>query len=404
MRVGGGGTSTSALSTATAVCALAMVLRHDHENFYPAEEKQRFRMLLERGIDWLIRNRNADGGWGDTIISHSNLSTTLLCWAVLEFTEHHSEAWQEALANARSWITETAGGTEPEIITSCILRKYGRDQTFSIPILTHCALAGKLGEFPQAWHSIKQLPFELAACPHAWFSALRLPVVSYALPALIAIGLVRHYHYPSANPITRLLRNLVKNRTLDKLSSIQPGSGGFLEAVPLTSFVSMSLAASVGVDHEVVRRGIRFLCDSVRPDGSWAIDSNLATWVTTLSINALGSDDDFPEEWSVVERQRLLDYLLAQQYQSIHPYTATPPGGWAWTHLPGGVPDADDTSGALLALHHLQLNDARILPAAELAMAGCSSYKMRMEAYQPSAGDGPTCLSTASCPISPHMR
>src|SRR5205823_11668354 len=29
------------------------------------------------------------------------------------------------------------------------------------------------------------------------------------------------------------------------------------------------------------------------------------------------------------------------------------PGGWAWTDLPGGVPDADDTPGAILALWKL---------------------------------------------------
>ena len=40
-------------------------------------------------------------------------------------------------------------------------------------------------------------------------------------------------------------------------------------------------------DHPVARRGIEFLKDSVRPDGSWPIDTNLATWVTTLSVNAL---------------------------------------------------------------------------------------------------------------------
>ncbi|MFN9270314.1 MAG: prenyltransferase/squalene oxidase repeat-containing protein, partial [Planctomycetaceae bacterium] len=32
------------------------------------------------------------------------------------------------------------------------------------------------------------------------------------------------------------------------------------------------------------------------------------------------------------------------------PYTNSPPGGWAWTDLSGGVPDADDTPGAILAL------------------------------------------------------
>ena len=37
-----------------------------------------------------------------------------------------------------------------------------------------------------------------------------------------------------------------------------------------------------------------------------------------------------------------------------HPYTGAAPGGWAWTDLPGGVPDADDTPGALLALVALE--------------------------------------------------
>ena len=37
---------------------------------------------------------------------------------------------------------------------------------------------------------MRPLPFELAAFPRPWFGALGLPVVSYALPALIAIGQV----------------------------------------------------------------------------------------------------------------------------------------------------------------------------------------------------------------------
>jgi squalene-hopene/tetraprenyl-beta-curcumene cyclase len=45
--------------------------------------------------------------------------------------------------------------------------------------------------------------------------------------------------------------------------------------------------------------------------------------------------------------------LLQQQYRDVHPYTNAAPGGWAWTPLPGGVPDADDTAGAVLALKQL---------------------------------------------------
>src|SRR5205814_8777936 len=83
------------------------------------------------------------------------------------------------------------------------------------------------------------------------------------------------------------------------------------------------------------------------PDGSWPIDTNLATWVTTLAVNALAAAGDLDRLDGQAE---LRDWLLRQQYTERHPYTGAEPGGWAWTPLPGGVPDADDTPGALLAL------------------------------------------------------
>src|SRR5688572_28694867 len=64
--------SSSALSTATAVSTLAIVAR---------ESKSRFTANIETGLKWLANHANADGGWGDTTISRSNLSTTTLCWA-----------------------------------------------------------------------------------------------------------------------------------------------------------------------------------------------------------------------------------------------------------------------------------------------------------------------------------
>jgi squalene-hopene/tetraprenyl-beta-curcumene cyclase len=63
-----------------------------------------------------------------------------------------------------------------------------------------------------------------------------------------------------------------------------------------------------------------------------------------LSINALGAG--IPDS-AVAPLQ---DWLLGQQYRDVHPYTNADPGGWAWTDLSGGVPDADDTPGAILAL------------------------------------------------------
>ena len=278
--------------------------------------------------------------------------------------EHSSTEGQEAQSNAQPKAQFAIRNSQFAIgsLIAAIIARYGKDRTFSVPILTMCALAGRLGEGKEAWRRVIQLPFELAALPQKFFAALRLPVVSYALPALIAIGQVRHHHLPTRNPLTRLLRDRARAKTLRVLERIQPPGGGFLEATPLTSFVTMSLAGGGNADHPVAHRGVEFLLKSMRPDGSWPIDTNLATWVTTLAVNALGPS--IHEVMSAEERGRILDWLLAQQYRTVHPYTNAAPGGWAWTDLPGGVPDADDTAGALLALKQLDDRSPRVREAA----------------------------------------
>ena len=312
--------SSSPLATATAVSALTLVGGHER--------------LVREGLRWLAAHQNDDGGFGDAPGCPSNLSTTTLAWATLGMHQ------APGLTAADTWITSRVGAPTAVSLARAISDVYGADLTFAVPILTHCALAGRFG-----WDQIPALPFELAALPHAWFKWVGLPVVSYALPALIAIGQAQHHHHPARRRVTRAIRNLAQTRTLRILDMIQPSSGGFLEATPLTSFVTMSLAGSGLSDHPVTRQGVAFLTAAVRDDGSWPIDTNLATWVTTLSINALGADALTP-----AERRYLRRWLLDQQYTEIHPYTRSAPGGWAWTDLPGGVPDGDDTSGALLAL------------------------------------------------------
>ena len=357
--------SSSALSTATAVTALAVVQRESRITNYESR--------ITSGLRWLAARQNSDGGWGDTVLSLSNLSTTTLCWAAFGVVKGADEKFSATVQRAERWIAqriaatnrphltpalsppggsgegETPGAIDADTLARAVIARYGKDRTFSVPILTMCALAGRLGSGRDAWKHVIPLPFELAACPHSWFAALRLPVVSYALPALIAIGQARHHHSPSINPIARVLRNLTKEKTLRKLTGLQPENGGFLEATPLTSFVTMSLGGSGQVNHPVAKRGVEFLVASQRADGSWPIDTNLATWVTTLAVNALGKHKTPNSKLET----RIRSWLLNQQYRTVHPYTHAAPGGWAWTDLPGGVPDADDTAGALLALRKL---------------------------------------------------
>ncbi len=359
--------STSALSTATAVVALATMDRQLGEN--------RNADYIQRGLVWLSENQNADGGWGDTVLSKSNLSTTALCWAAFGAAgadEHFRGVLEAAVQRLIDFVEASDGGgarngtaLASKRLTRAIADRYGKDRTFSIPILMTLAIAGRLGA--NAWRQLPQLPFELAALPHQIFGALRLPVVSYALPALIAIGQAIHFHAPTRNPLARWLRGRAKARTLRVLAATQPPNGGFLEATPLTSFVTMALASMKLGQHPVAQRGLAFLRASAQPDGSWPIDTNLATWTTTLAAKALTHDagGHLPRP----DRAKIREWLLTQQYRVEHPYTHAAPGGWAWTDLPGGVPDADDTAGALLALHCLGEIDDRTRNAASIGIA-----------------------------------
>ena len=335
--------STSALSTATALVALGSV------------DPERYTDKVEAAVEWLVDYQNEDGGWGDTAKSFSNISTTLLCWSAL--TKFGGEGCGVTTRLASNWIRDYVGSLQPSLIAETVKARYGRDRTFSVPILMLCAICGTLGN--GGWKYVLQLPFQLAIFPRSWFGLMRLPVVSYALPALISIGYARFRQ----GPLGHRRKSIVWPRVSRLLASIQPASGGFLEAAPLTSFVTMALVAAGEKDHPVVKKAVQFLIDTVRPDGSWPIDTNLATWVTTLSVKALLGKSEAKQKSRVDDltlldqREALLGWLLAQQYKEVHPFTDTPPGGWAWTDLSGGVPDADDTPGALLALKLLGEKD-----------------------------------------------
>lgn len=315
--------------------------------------RAKIRRFISRGIIYLLRTQNADGGWGDTESSVSNIATTMLVRSAFVLAGppdgplpalHPTP--NEALKRADQYIADQGG-------IPALRRRYGKDKTFAVPILTNSALAAQV-----PWREVAALPFELACLSHRLLGMLRIPVVSYAIPALVAIGLVRYHFRRPWNPITRMLRHWAKQPALRVLRAKQPASGGFLEAVPLTAFVVMSLAATGRVDDPIVQNGVRFLFDSVLPDGSLPIDTNLATWGTTLAIEAIATvpyaKSSTQHIGHQMERGEIsLDWLLGCQWHEEHPFTHTPAGGWGWTDLSGAVPDADDTAGALLALSTL---------------------------------------------------
>jgi len=304
--------SASAVATATAVCALEMA------------DPVKYESLIARARAFLLTTRNPDGGWGDSPESPSNVTATLLSYAALRRTGAKLDKVEQYLQGVLASLNSSE-------LAANVRRIYGRDLTFSAPILALCAIRGLL---PVS--EVPRLPFELAVLPRRTFQFLKLPVVSYAIPALIAVGLMRSSKSPLAG------------RLLDKFAAMQPVNGGFLEAVPLNSFCVLCLTYAGFGQHPAVQKSLGFIVRSARPDGSFAIDSNLQLWVSSLSIKALGRD-----AFSEPERAELTQYLLAAQQMQPHPFNGALPGGWGWTTLPGAVPDGDDTAAALLALKEL---------------------------------------------------
>ena len=317
-----GSLSSSAISTAVSVFALWRM------------DAGKYAVQIDAGVRWLQQTMKTDGSWGDSVESPSNMTATLLTYVSLY-------AVGQAPSETRKYLANMFGGDDEEALVQGVLRYYGRDLTFSVPILMMCALAGVITN----WKKIPPFPFELATLPQRFFRFLNLPVVSYAIPALIAIGICQMHH---KGGLFSPIRKLFVPKAMRVLLRMQPADGGFLEAAPLTAFVSMCLAAGGFREHEVTRRCAKFLIDTVREDGSWPIDTNLSGWVTSLAAKILPlAPCSLP----------LASLIISHATTSVHPFTHAAPGGWGWSDLSGSVPDADDTSGALVALHHLLTED-----------------------------------------------
>ncbi len=146
-----GALSSSAISTSVAVFALHLT---DREKYAP---------YIQRGADWLSGTMRPDGSWGDSVESPSNMTATLLSYAALS-------AVSEAPQQAQAYLTEKFGGLTDRQMVKGVLDYYGKDLTFSAPILVMCALAGVIA----GWEKIPQLPFEVSVLPQKLFRFFRL--------------------------------------------------------------------------------------------------------------------------------------------------------------------------------------------------------------------------------------
>ncbi len=304
---------------------------------------------IEKGLCWLSANVNDDGSFGDSPSSPGNVSTSLLVYASLNLFEK-SQDWLKTfrIKIARYLLDQGIDVGTPDVASS-ILKYYKDDHTFSVPILTMCGLCGIPPK--NAFKNIPQLPFELLLLPRIFYRLLNLNVVSYAIPALAAVGIVI-FKNKKSSPFLRVIRYFSISIALNKLHRMLPESGGYLEAIPLTAFVSLSLIRAGYRYTDIVSKGIGFLKRMQREDGSWPIDVDLSTWLTTLSVRAFRSNLNsflLPES-----KDKIYKHFMTIQNRSVHPFNGTSSGGWGWTSFSGSVPDGDDTPGVILSLFMLK--------------------------------------------------
>ena len=124
--------SSSALSTATAISALTIYQSHaERLGLLDEQQAQDIQQLRLDGVRRLATCQNADGGWGDTDRSHSNIATTMLVRAALQL--NGAPASPHDLLERTDQFIKSHGGVDG------LRKRYGPDKTFAVPILTTCA-------------------------------------------------------------------------------------------------------------------------------------------------------------------------------------------------------------------------------------------------------------------------
>ena len=90
----------------------------------------------EAGRSWLLEHKNADGLYGDSPESPANLTATFLAYAALR--NSHADHMREAEA----YLNKTFGGLTFEAVKAGLLKEYGKDLTFSVPLLALATASG----------------------------------------------------------------------------------------------------------------------------------------------------------------------------------------------------------------------------------------------------------------------
>lgn len=257
---------SSPSATAAAVSALVVAEQHFddvpqvgpplNDSWTPGSLfRGEFTQLVVQNLRWLSERQNDDGGWAEAEGGRSSLAATLLVHAAFQLTGVPAKA--AGLIDRAEEFVKQAGGV------AAFRREYDGDPALAASVLVNFALADLA-----SWRRVPSWPWGLlGSLVGRRRGALQSPDVAAA--PLLASGLAKFRHAPPLNPLRRLAMRMAHKPALAMLEELQGVSGGFMESIPQTSFVVMSLAAAGLQEHAVVRRGVEFLLSTVHGDGGW---------------------------------------------------------------------------------------------------------------------------------------
>ncbi|QUQ65284.1 prenyltransferase/squalene oxidase repeat-containing protein [Kutzneria sp. CA-103260] len=353
----------------------------------------------ECAISHLYNRRRENGSWVDRL-SSSTIATAL---GVLSLDRADPRAYADRIASAVRWLREHQredGGwsmadaeapSSPGMTAFGIAALYETDRDSSSDAIDRAwtfldendgvnVIPGLSGDAPTTWpaalptiwglvglrdfHRQPDQPVEIMLLPRRLRNK-----VSIALPAILGLGVMQS-RTMRRGLLRGILGRIAEPLALNWLREVSGTNGGIEECPMIAGFVYLGLReAGVGTDLQLT--SLRYLLETQREDGSWAIDRDLEISVTAYSIMALSEFQDVATE---APTQPAREWLLGAQWNKPFRPLGLPAGGWGWA-LPSGWPESEDTAVVLSVLADLGV--PRTHPAIQLGIRWLENQQNR---------------------------